>query len=104
MENTDMKHYFVINPIAGKANQTESLSQEIKQAFEKYSGQYEIYVPAGDAERYVREKVSTEPGEKTFMPAGRRHDFRGGQWSNRSTKCPFGCHCYRSCNDLLKTS
>lgn len=39
-----MKYYFVINPIAGKANQTESLSQEIKLAFQNYPAQYEIYV------------------------------------------------------------
>ena len=28
-----MKYYFVINPIAGKANQTESLSQELNWRF-----------------------------------------------------------------------
>jgi len=105
MENTDMKHYFVINPIAGKANQTESLSQEIKQAFEKYSGQYEIYVSQapGDAERYVREKVSTEPCEKTFYACG--GDGTTFEVANGLIGAPnvhLGVIAIGSCNDLLK--
>jgi len=100
-----MKYYFVINPIAGKANQTESLSQEIKLAFQNYPAQYEIYVSQfpGDAQRYVREKVKTELGEKTFFACG--GDGTTFEVDNGLIGAPnvhLGVIAIGSCNDLLK--
>ena len=102
MENTDMKHYFVINPIAGKANQTESLSQEIKQAFEKYSDNTKfIVLSPGDAERYVREKSAPNRAKDLLCLRGDT-TFEVANGLIGAPNVHLGVIAIGSCNDLLK--
>jgi len=51
-----MKHYFVVNPLAGKGNKVEELSASIKKNCEERNADYEIYLTksVGDAEKFIR--------------------------------------------------
>jgi len=60
-----MKHYFILNPAAGKGKKQNDLADAIKKACTERSVDYEIYFTVGckDAERFVRETAKKE-GEK----------------------------------------
>lgn len=51
-----MKHYFVVNPLAGKGNRVEELTETIKSACAERGVDYEIYFTkaVGDAEHFVK--------------------------------------------------
>lgn len=51
-----MKHYFVINPLAGKGNKVDELAERIVSACEARKVEYEIYrtQAVGDAELFVK--------------------------------------------------
>ena len=56
-----MKHLFIINPAAGKHDQTAEYSKVIRQACEKQGLDYRIAVSAapGDCTRIAREAAET---------------------------------------------
>ena len=51
-----MKHFFVINPLAGKGNRVDELTKAIQSACDERGVDYEIYFTkaVGDAEQYVK--------------------------------------------------
>lgn len=51
-----MKHYFVVNPLAGKGNKVAVLTENIKSACGERGIDYEIYLTkaVGDAEQFVK--------------------------------------------------
>ena len=57
-----MKHYFIINPVAGGKDRTEEISCTVKEAMKSAAPNdaFEIYVTKGpmDASRAVKEKAS----------------------------------------------
>ncbi len=57
-----MKHIFIVNPYAGKADATEQLTELLT----NFGYKYEIYYTTGlkDATRYVRECCDSEPESK----------------------------------------
>ncbi|MBQ2765640.1 MAG: hypothetical protein IJF48_01465 [Clostridia bacterium] len=63
-----MKHFFIINPAAGKGIESSPLLAAIKDACEVSSADYEIYITAkrGDATVYVRNKIKEKPQGQTW--------------------------------------
>ena len=57
-----MKTVFILNPMAGKKNNTDKLSEQIKCLSEKHGKDAEIYVTkcVGDAENFVRKSRSKD--------------------------------------------
>ena len=53
-----MKHYFIINPAAGKGDDSASLTEKIEKACSERLVDFEIYLTraVGDATRFVKEK------------------------------------------------
>ena len=66
MGETVLKHYFVINPFAGKGNRPEKLIEEIKTVCDNRDVDYTLHITSevGDAERYIR-KICEQHGENT---------------------------------------
>lgn len=67
-----MKHYFIINPVAGRPEEKEGLRQEIIRVMTAQEEPWEIYVTrcAGDAEDYVRRKGRAAQGLVRFYACG----------------------------------
>ncbi|RPF49071.1 YegS/Rv2252/BmrU family lipid kinase [Hydrogenoanaerobacterium saccharovorans] len=67
-----MKHYFIINPAAGRKNAAEGLRVRIQQAFAALNDRYEIYITknVGDAVRYVRKICGSTKEELRFYACG----------------------------------
>ena len=56
-----MKHLFIVNPVAGGRDKSEEVRAQVRAAFEKRGGEYEIYVtkaPMDAADRIRREAAS----------------------------------------------
>lgn len=100
-----MKHYFVINPIAGKENQSEKLTKEIESIFIGRENEYQIYITKGigDAQRYVRKHCESIKEDITFYACG--GDGTTNEVANGLIGSP---HAHLSiiktgsCNDFLK--
>lgn len=58
-----IKHFFIINPAAGKGKAQSSLIEAIKDACHVAKADYEIYktVSKGDSTNYVRQKIEEKP-------------------------------------------
>ncbi|MDV4151641.1 YegS/Rv2252/BmrU family lipid kinase [Clostridium sp. AL.422] len=69
---TDTKHFFIINPEAGKIDASEKLSYEIQKAFENKSDVYQIYITKGknDATNFTENICKTESGNLRFYACG----------------------------------
>lgn len=67
-----MKHYFIINPVAGKGIAVDFLNEKLRQLFVSTHEEYEIYVTKGirDATLFVRDKCKTEWDELRFYACG----------------------------------
>lgn len=67
-----MKHFFVINPTAGKEDLSNQLSKEINDVFKDKKDEYEIYITKGigDALDYVRHSCQSESDDITFYACG----------------------------------
>lgn len=67
-----MKHYFVINPAAGKGKSSEETNAKIKEVCSKLGLDYEIYftTAAGDGIRYVKEKAAQSDSPMRFYACG----------------------------------
>lgn len=70
-----MKHYFIVNPSAGKGNGVEQLIEQIKAACDKRDVDYTLHITSevGDAERYTRsicEEHRTEDATVRFYACG----------------------------------
>lgn len=67
-----MKHYFIINPAAGKGKNTESLIERIKSACREKLIDFEIYMTTavGDATRFVKEKCAEAKEKLRFFSCG----------------------------------
>lgn len=63
-----VKHFFVINPAAGKGKACRVLGEAIRDAGEVSKIDYEIYTTTdkGDATRFVFEKINEKPEEATY--------------------------------------
>lgn len=59
-----MKHFFIVNPSAGKGNKAEKLMQTIRDICDRREMDYVLYVTtsSGDAERYVRQTCEVNRG------------------------------------------
>lgn len=58
-----MKHLFIVNPIAGGRDRTESVRQKVKSVFDRRGGDYEIYVTRAPMDAAVRIAETAESGE-----------------------------------------
>lgn len=69
---TDTKHFFIINPEAGKIDVSEKVSNEIKNAFKDKSDSYKIYITKGknDATNFTENICKTESGNLRFYACG----------------------------------
>ncbi|HHT53415.1 MAG TPA: hypothetical protein GX011_00570 [Clostridiales bacterium] len=67
-----MKHYFLINPAAGKGKLYRRLDGEIRTFCEGQGVDYEVYYTkgAGDAEDYIRRTCHKNSGELRFYACG----------------------------------
>ena len=59
-----MKHLFIINPVAGKRDQTESFTERIKAACDPKGLDYEIYVSKAKGDCTAKAKKEAEKGEE----------------------------------------
>lgn len=75
-----MKHYFVLNPAAGKGKEQVELEKEIDRVCRERGVDFEIYhtVCPKDAEEYVRRISGEEEGEKRFYLCGGDGTFNEG--------------------------
>ncbi len=69
---TNTKHFFIINPEAGKINVSEKVSNEIKKAFKDKEDSYSIYITKGknDATNFTKNICKTESGNLRFYACG----------------------------------
>ena len=67
-----MEHFFVINPIAGRADHQEALRREIERIMARRPERWEIFVTrgAGDAEDYTRRRARSADGPARFYACG----------------------------------
>ena len=67
-----MEHFFVINPIAGRADHQEALRREIERIMACRPERWEIFVTrgAGDAEDYTRRRARSADGPARFYACG----------------------------------
>ncbi len=63
-----MKHFFIINPAAGKGGESSQIVGSIKKACAAVGAEYEIYMTTarGDAINFVRNKISEKPSVETW--------------------------------------
>lgn len=105
-----MKHYFIINPIAGRFDSSETIEEKLARIFKNRLDQYEVYITKGpnDAtfaiKKYcIQNEALDEPVETTFYICGGDgtcfEAVNGivGYPHARMTIIPIG-----SCNDFLK--
>ena len=59
-----MKHLFIVNPVAGGRDATESVRSKVMKAFEKRSDNYEIYVTKAAMDAPKKIKREAEKGER----------------------------------------
>ena len=67
-----MRHYFIINPAAGKDHTAQELTSKIASAANATDIVFRVYETkcTGDATRYVSEKCAKHPEKPcAFMPA-----------------------------------
>lgn len=66
------KHFFVINPEAGKVNVSEKISKDINEIFKNSSDEYSIYITKGknDATNYTKNICESEKGNLRFYACG----------------------------------
>lgn len=66
------KHFFVINPEAGKVNASEKIINDIKEQFKDLSEEYKIYITKGknDATNYAKKICDSEEGNLRFYACG----------------------------------
>ncbi|MDI9215479.1 diacylglycerol/lipid kinase family protein [Clostridium tertium] len=69
---TKNKHFFVINPEAGKVNVSEKISNDINEIFKDLYDEYRIYITKGknDATNYVKNICESEEGNLRFYACG----------------------------------
>lgn len=67
-----MKHIFVVNPAAGRQKHTPEFCREIEQVCLEEGVDWQIYLTTGvgDATRFVRECMETQPGPLRFYACG----------------------------------
>ena len=67
-----MKHYFIVNPAAGKGKDPEALIERIKKACREKATDFEIYVTAkaGDATEFVKKKCESAIEKLRFFSCG----------------------------------
>ncbi len=63
-----MKHFFVINPAAGKGVESSQIIGSIKEACSAADVQYEIYLTTarGDGKSFVRKKIAEKPSSEIW--------------------------------------
>ena len=63
-----MKHFFIINPAAGKGVESSSIVESIKAACLAEGAEFEIYMTTarGDATNFVRNKISEKPSAQAW--------------------------------------
>ena len=68
----DMKHYFIVNPAAGKGKDPKALIARIEEICRKRKTDFEIYVTkkAGDATDFVRKKCESAAEKLRFFSCG----------------------------------
>ncbi len=69
---TETKHFFIINPEAGKIDVSERISNEVRKAFNGKSDEYRIYITKGknDATTFTENICKTEKGNLRFYACG----------------------------------
>lgn len=69
---TMTKHFFIINPEAGKMDVSEKIINEIKEAFKGNSDEYKIYITKGknDATNFTESVCKNETGNLRFYACG----------------------------------
>ena len=69
---TKNKHFFVINPEAGKINVSDKISNDINEIFKDLYDEYRIYITKGknDATNYVKNICESEEGNLRFYACG----------------------------------
>ena len=69
---TTTKHFFVINPEAGKVNISEKISKDINEIFKNSTDQYKIYITKGknDATNFTKKICESEDGNLRFYACG----------------------------------
>ena len=79
-----MKHFFIINPAAGKRTQTQALSEKITAFCEEKGIEYEIYFTKGvqDAEKFVKE---------SFVKGSRYYACGGDGTLNEVANAIYSC-------------
>lgn len=105
-----MKHIFVINPVAGKKNVTEKITNELKDLIqrEEYKDlEYEIYntTEVGDGARFTRERCEQNNGQEhlRFYACGGDGTINGvvnGLMNQENVS--FSCYPCGSGNDFVK--
>lgn len=100
-----MKHYFIMNPHAGKTNRSEFITNEVKRVF-KDEKDYVLYETkgAGDAYYYVKQVCDTLTEDAIFYACG--GDGTVYEVMNGLVNCPYailGIMPTGSCNDFLKS-
>ncbi len=69
---SETKHYFIINPEAGKIDVSEKISNEVRRAFNGRSDEYTIYITNGknDASKFTEDICKKETGNLRFYACG----------------------------------
>lgn len=101
-----MKHYFIINPTAGKKDSSKYLVEEIERAFVGVDDYYQIYITSGpkDATQYVKAVCETLDQPATFYACG--GDGTINEVVNGIIDSPYahlGIVPVGSCNDFNKS-
>lgn len=101
-----MKHFFIVNPVAGPKDSSLRLKEEIEKIFENKEDSYEIYITTsiGDSYKIAHEKSSNLEEETIFYACG--GDGTCFDVINGIVGKPlahFGIIPIGSCNDFLKT-
>ena len=67
-----MKHYFIVNPAAGKGKDPEAMIEKIKKACREKAIDFEIYVTTkvGDATDFVKNKCASAAEKLRFFSCG----------------------------------
>lgn len=69
---SETKHYFIINPEAGKVDVSEKISNEVIKAFNGKNDEYKIYITKGknDATNFTKDICKKETGNLRFYACG----------------------------------
>lgn len=93
-----MKHIFVVNPAAGRKKHKSEFCREIEQVCLEEGVDWQIYLTTGvgDATRFVRECMETDPGPLRFYACGGDGTFNEvitalvGQHTAEAAMIPMG--------------